>query len=66
MNLPTDSGTEPHGTWDQGRWRGDRGRQVLHTLPALAAAEVGGAETPAACCDLLKSASWPPADLWAA
>ena len=29
VNLPTDSGTEPHGTWDQGRWRGHRGCQAL-------------------------------------
>lgn len=56
-NLSPHTGKRPmpgRGT-DMGRVGGCR--WGLHTLPAPGAVEVGGAETPAAYCDLLKSAS---------
>lgn len=64
----TSPGTLVPSAWERGlgrtAWRG--WHRVLHALPAPAAAEGGGAETPAACCGPLRSASLPPADLCAA
>lgn len=56
MTLSLLTETKPLGD-ETGTSGVERGDIVLYTLPAPAAVEVGGAETPAAYCGLLKSAS---------